>query len=118
MVETEFNSSDKHIRAHVIYKNTHKPRYPMFSLMNKIVKTRLFIIPLNVQYIFLFENIVCFFFYDKNNYTLMIKTTLYESYIYTTGWAGRVWRPEGPIGLATSGKPNTKRPRGRYVDKC
>lgn len=27
--------------------------------------------------------------------------------------AGRVWRSEGPIGLATGWKPDTRRPRGR-----
>ena len=29
------------------------------------------------------------------------------------GWAGHVWRSEDPIGLATSWKPDTRRPRER-----
>jgi hypothetical protein len=29
------------------------------------------------------------------------------------GWVGHIWRFEGPIGLDTSWKPNTRRPRRR-----
>jgi hypothetical protein len=29
------------------------------------------------------------------------------------GWAGHVWRSEGSIGLSTSWKPDTRKPRGR-----
>jgi len=44
--------------------------------------------------------------YSKTNIIGVLKSS-------RLGWAGHVWRSEGPIGLATSWKPDTRRPRGR-----